>query len=375
MTVAPAPSQHKQAATETAGTGPEGTKAARTGPARAQADGAQLVTMAHGAGGKASRSLVESVFLEAFSNPALDVLNDGAIVNASGVRLAFTTDSFVVSPLFFPGGCLGDLAINGTLNDLAACGATPLALSAGFLIEEGFPVARLQEIVAAMKAAAGAAGVDIVTGDTKVVERGKGDGCYVNTSGIGLVAPAAYGLSGSGARPGDVVLVSGPIGDHGTAVMVARGQLGIAADVVSDTAALHGLVADVLAAAGPSVHALRDPTRGGVATVLNEVAAASSVGVVLDEEAVPVRPAVAGVCELLGIDPLYVACEGRMLAFVAGGQAEAALAAMRAHPLGREAALIGRVVEDPVGMVLEDTGFGGSRVVDMLVGDPLPRIC
>lgn len=338
-------------------------------------DRAELVTMAHGAGGKASRSLVESVFLAAFSNPALDLLDDGALINAGGAKLAFTTDSFVVSPLFFPGGCVGDLAVNGTINDLAACGASPVALSAGFLVEEGFALSDLKKIVSAMAKAASAAGVDIVTGDTKVVERGKGDGCYINTSGLGLVAPAASGLSAKGAAPGDVVVVSGPIGDHGTAVMLARGQLGISADVASDTAALHGLVAELLEALGPAVHVLRDPTRGGLATVLNEVASASGTGVMLQGNAVPVRAEVAGVCELLGIDPLYVACEGRMVAVVAGSCAEEALAAMRRHPQGRQAAIIGRVADEPVGMVLEETAFGGRRVVDMLVGDPLPRIC
>jgi hydrogenase expression/formation protein HypE len=334
-----------------------------------------VVDLSHGAGGKATHALVEAVFLPAFSNPMLAPLNDGAVVDVGGRPVAFTTDSFVVSPIFFPGGCLGDLAVNGTVNDLAACGARPLALSAGFVIEEGFPVADLERVVTAMAAAAAAAGVPIVTGDTKVVERGKGDGCYVNTSGIGLVDERATGLSAGAARPGDKVLVSGPMGDHGTAVMVARGTLGISADIVSDTAPLNGLVEALLGAAGSAVHVLRDATRGGVATVLNEVAAASGVAVVLDETALPVRPEVAGVCELLGLDPLYVACEGRMVVVVAQEECPGALRAMRAHPLGAGTVIIGEVAAEPAGLVLENTRFGGPRVVDMLVGDPLPRIC
>ena len=333
------------------------------------------VTMSHGSGGKATHALIETVFLEAFHNPALAPLNDGAVVQVAGKELAFTTDSFVVSPIFFPGGCLGDLAVNGTVNDLAACGAQPLALSAGFVIEEGFPLTDLARVVEAMAGAARHAGVPVVTGDTKVVEHGKGDGCYVNTSGIGLVDQRATGLSAAAARPGDKVIVSGYIGDHGTAVLLARGELGISADIVSDTAPLNGLVAALLDGVGPNVHVLRDATRGGVATVLNEVAQASGVGVVLAEEALPVRSEVFGVCEMLGIDPLYVACEGRMVAVVDGEYANDALGAMRAHPMGRDSVVIGEVREQPEGLVLEDTGFGGTRVVDMLVGDPLPRIC
>jgi hydrogenase expression/formation protein HypE len=248
-------------------------------------------------------------------------------------------------------------------------------MSAGFIIEEGFPLDDLRRVVAAMAAAAAAAGVQIVTGDTKVVERGKGDGCYVNTSGIGLVDARALGLSASSARPGDKVIVSGPIGDHGTAVMIARGSLGISADLASDTAPLNGLVARMLEVAGAAVHVLRDATRGGVATVLNEVAAGSNVGVVLEETALPVRSEVAGVCELLGIDPMYVACEGRMVALVAPERCDVVLAAMRDHPQGSHSVVIGEVVAEHAGLVLENTGFGGTRVIDMLVGDPLPRIC
>jgi hydrogenase expression/formation protein HypE len=334
----------------------------------------ERITLSHGAGGKATNTLVEAVFLDAFRNPALERLEDGASVQAGSARLAFTTDSFVVSPLFFPGGDIGDLAVNGTVNDLAMCGARPLHLSAGFILEEGFPVADLQRIVASMAAAAAAAGVEIVTGDTKVVERGKADGCYVTTAGVGLL-DRPFTLSAAAARPGDVVLVSGPIGDHGITVMLARGELDIEADITSDTAALHGIAADVLDAAGDGVRLLRDATRGGVATICNEVATASGVAVVLDERSVPVRPVVTGAAELLGIDPLYVACEGRLVAVVAPERADAALAALHAHPLGAGAAVIGAVKDDPPGLVLLRTAFGGTRIVDLLVGDPLPRIC
>jgi hydrogenase expression/formation protein HypE len=334
----------------------------------------ERITLAHGAGGKATHTLIDAVFLEAFRNPTLERLDDAAVLSAGPARLALTTDSFVVAPLFFPGGDIGDLAVNGTVNDLAMSGARPLWLSAGFILEEGFPVADLQRITASMARAAAAAGVEIVTGDTKVVERGKGDGCYVNTAGVGIVE-RDLSLSIAGARPGDAVVVSGPIGEHGVTVMLARGELGIEADLVSDTAPLHSLAATLLDALGDGVRCLRDATRGGVATILNEVASASSVAVVIDESAVPVRPEVTGACELLGIDPLYVACEGRMVAVVDGARAADALAALRAHPAGSGASLIGRVQEDPPGLVLIKTGFGGTRIVDLLVGDPLPRIC
>ncbi|MCW3818550.1 hydrogenase expression/formation protein HypE [Micromonospora sp. DR5-3] len=331
------------------------------------------ITLAHGAGGKATHSLIEGLFVEAFRNPTLEALDDAAVLSVGGGRLAFTTDSYVVSPLFFPGGDIGDLAVNGTVNDLAVSGARPLYLSAGFILEEGFPVADLRRITASMAAAAERAGVQVVTGDTKVVQRGKADGCYINTAGVGLLErPVALGTGQ--VRPGDAVVVSGPIGDHGVTIMLARGELDIAADLASDTAPLSGLVADLLDAA-PGVRLLRDATRGGVATILNEVAQAAGVAVVVDEAAVPVRPAVTGACELLGIDPLYVACEGRLVAVVDGAQAEAAVAALRGHPFGDGAAVIGRVTADPPGMVLLHTAFGGTRVVDMLVGDPLPRIC
>lgn len=331
----------------------------------------ERVTLAHGAGGKATHTLIEAVFLEAFRNPLLEPLEDGATVDG----LAFTTDSYVVTPLFFPGGDIGDLAVNGTVNDLAMCGARPRYLSAAFILEEGFPVADLRRITASMAAAARAADVSIVTGDTKVVERGKADGCYITTSGVGTLERPIR-LSAASARPGDAVIVSGPVGEHGVTVMLARGELDIRADLASDTAPLNALTARLLDACDDGeVRCLRDATRGGVATIVNEIAEASQVAVVLDEEAIPVCPAVRGACELLGIDPLYVACEGRMVAVVAERSAGAALAALRSHPLGSAAAVIGRIGDDPPGLVLLKTVFGGTRIVDLLVGDPLPRIC
>jgi hydrogenase expression/formation protein HypE len=331
------------------------------------------ITLAHGAGGKATHNLIDAVFLEAFRNPELERLSDAAALSVGDTRLAFTTDSYVVSPLFFPGGDIGALAVNGTVNDLAMSGARPLVISAGFILEEGFPTDDLRRIVASMAAAAARAGVRIVTGDTKVVQRGKGDGCYVNTSGIG-VRERPVELDAARVRPGDAILVSGPVGDHGVTVLLARGELDIAADLESDCAPLHELSAALLDAV-PETRMLRDATRGGVATVLNEVAAASRTAVVVDEAAVPVRPEVRGASELLGIDPLYVACEGRFVAVVPGAAADAACAALRARPDGAEARVIGRVVDDPPGLVLLKTTFGGTRIVDMLVGDPLPRIC
>jgi hydrogenase expression/formation protein HypE len=333
----------------------------------------ERITLSHGSGGKATQTLIEAVFLEAFANPLLAPLEDAAVLTAHGGRLAFTTDSYVVSPLFFPGGDIGDLAVNGTVNDLAVSGARPLWLSAGFILEEGFPVADLERIVGSMAAAAERAGVQIVTGDTKVVQRGKADGCYVNTAGVGVIERTGE-LGVATAQPGDAVIVSGPVGEHGITIMLARGELDIESEVTSDTAPLNGLVERLLDAA-PGVRGLRDATRGGVATICNEVARAAGVAVVLEEEAVPVRPDVRGACELLGIDPLYVACEGRLVAVVDGDQVEAAMAALRSHPLGEGAAVIGRVRDDPPGLVLLKTSFGGTRIVDLLVGDPLPRIC
>jgi hydrogenase expression/formation protein HypE len=334
----------------------------------------KLITLAHGAGGKATQSLIEAVFLDAFRNPLLEPLEDAATVTAGDARLAFTTDSYVVSPLFFPGGNIGDLAVNGTVNDLAVSGAQPAHLSTAFILEEGFPVEDLRRIAASMAAAAKAAGVSIVTGDTKVVQRGKGDGCYINTAGIGLVT-GGLNLGVATARPDDVVIVSGPVGDHGITIMLERGELDLEADLVSDTAPVHELVRGLLDAVGPDVRAMRDATRGGVATILNEVATAAGVAVVVEEDSVPVRPEVRGACELLGIDPLYVACEGRIVVIVDPGAADAAVAALQAHPLGAGATAVGRVAADPPGLVLLKTGFGGTRIIDLLVGDPLPRIC
>ena len=333
----------------------------------------ERVTLAHGAGGKASRTLTDAVFLEAFRNPLLEPLSDQAVFAIANARLAFSTDSYVVRPLFFPGGDIGDLAVNGTVNDLAMSGARPLYLATGFILEEGFPIESLMRVVASMARAANAAGIQIVTGDTKVVERGKADGCYINTSGIGVIEHS-FDLRADTVRPGDAVLVSGPIGEHGVTVMLARGELDIDSDLTSDTAALNGIVADLLAAVD-GVRCLRDATRGGVATIVNEIARSANVAVVFDERAIPLRAEVRGAAELLGIDPLYIACEGRFVAFVDGSQADAALAALRAHPLGAGAAIIGQVVADPPGLVLLKTEFGGTRIVDVLIGDPLPRIC
>jgi hydrogenase expression/formation protein HypE len=343
----------------------------------------ERITMSHGAGGKATQTLIEAVFLDAFRNPLLEPLEDAALLcvpataeaagGVAGARLALTTDSYVVSPLFFPGGDIGDLAVNGTVNDLAVSGATPLYLTAGFILEEGFPVADLLRVVASMRDAAAAAGVCIVTGDTKVVQRGKADGCYINTAGVGVISGDAS-LGVAHARPGDAIIVSGPIGDHGITIMLARGELDIEADVVSDTAPLNELIAGLLRAV-PEVRAMRDATRGGVATILNEIAKAADVGVLVSENDIPVRDEVRGASELLGIDPMYVACEGRLVAVVPGDAAGAAVAALRGHPLGTEAAVIGEVVADQPGIVRLKTAFGGTRIVDMLVGDPLPRIC
>jgi hydrogenase expression/formation protein HypE len=333
----------------------------------------ERITMSHGAGGKATQTLIEAIFLDEFRNPLLEPLEDAARLQVGGARLALTTDSYVVSPLFFPGGDIGDLAVNGTVNDLAVSGATPLFLSAGFILEEGFPVADLSRIARSMRKAADAAGVQVVTGDTKVVERGKADGCYINTAGVGAVEHE-LDLGVANARPGDAIIVSGPIGDHGVTIMLARGELDIEADLASDTAPLSGLVAGLLAAT-QGVRALRDATRGGVATILNEVAKAANVGVLVSENDIPVRPEVRGAAELLGIDPMYVACEGRLVAVVEPDQAGQALAALRAHPLGEQAAVIGQITADPPGIVQLKTAFGGTRIVDLLVGDPLPRIC
>ena len=332
-----------------------------------------VVTLAHGSGGKATRALVEGLFLEELGNPLLEPLGDSALLEVGGARLAFTTDSYVVKPLFFPGGDIGQLAVHGTVNDLAVAGAQPLALSAGFVIEEGFPVVDLRRIAASMGRAAAEAGVPVATGDTKVVERGNADGLYVTTAGVGIVAPGAR-LGAEHVRLGDRVLVSGTLGDHGMAVMVARGDLQLEVDLQSDTAPVHGLTAALLEL-GDAVRWLRDPTRGGLATALNELAEQAGLAVALEERALPLRAEVVGTCEILGIDPLYVASEGRVVAIVEAGFAEQAVELMRAHPLGVDAAIVGEIVDEPAGMVVLRTGLGGSRIVDMLVGDPLPRIC
>lgn len=334
------------------------------------------ITLSHGSGGKATHNLIEGVFAPAFSNPMLDRMDDAATfsVGDTGHSLALTTDTYVVSPLFFPGGNIGTLAVHGTVNDLAMAGAQPLYLTVAFILEEGFSIAMLRRIVKSMAAAAAEAGVAIITGDTKVVQRGKADGVFINTTGIGLMR-ANWPLGQAYAQPGDKVLLSGSVGDHGITVMLAREELEIETDIQSDTAPLHGLVADLMAAAGTSIHCLKDPTRGGIATSLNEIALASEVSIALDEHAIPVRADVRGACEILGLDPLTIANEGKLLAIVAPEGAEAALATMRAHPLGREAAIIGQVRAEPAAMVFLRTDIGGTRVLDMLVGDPLPRIC
>ena len=334
----------------------------------------EVITMAHGAGGKASAALVDAVFVEAFAPGDRTPLADAATLTLpTGERLAFTTDSFVVQPRQFPGGSIGHLAVHGTVNDLAVSGAKPVWLSAGFVIEEGFPVAELREIVADMAEAAAAAGVVIVTGDTKVVGKGAADGLYITTAGIGIV-PAGRHLGPAYVQPGDVVLLSGNRADHGMAVMLARGDLMLDADIRSDTAPLGELVAALLDAA-PSTRWMRDPTRGGVATVCNELARDTNLAVVLDESLLPIAPAVVGACDLLGIDPLYVANEGKVLVVVAPEQADAALEAMRSNPLGADATRIGEIMAEPQAIVVLLTSFGGTRIVDMLVGDPLPRIC
>jgi hydrogenase expression/formation protein HypE len=332
------------------------------------------ITMAHGAGGKASRALVEGLVVPPLANPALDELSDAGAVVVDGTRLAMTTDAFVVHPLRFPGGSIGELAVNGTVNDLAVSGARPLALSVALVVEEGLSADVLRAEVAAVADAARAAGVPVVAGDTKVVERGKCDQLYIVTTGVGRLHDRAD-LGVARVRPGDQVLVSGPIGDHGIAIMLARGALDIEAEVRSDTRPLWELAEALLEECGPGLRCMRDATRGGVATVLNEIALGADVGVVVDEARVPVRPQVAGAGELLGIDPLYVANEGTLVAFVAPEDAGRALAAMRSTGAGAAAALVGEVREEPPGRVLGRTAFGGHRLIDMLVGDPLPRIC
>jgi hydrogenase expression/formation protein HypE len=331
------------------------------------------VLMGHGSGGKLSAELLRDVFLPAFANPVLDRLEDQAVLAVGGARLAFTTDSFVVKPLFFRGGDIGSLAVHGTVNDLAVGGARPLYLSAAFILEEGLAMAELRRIVESMTAAARQAGVQIVTGDTKVVERASGDGVYITTTGIGLVRDGVN-LSARNAVPGDAVILSGSIGDHGIAIVSQREGLELETEVRSDSAALHTLAAAMLDAS-PRIHAMRDPTRGGLASTLNEIAAQSRVGIEIDERAILVNDAVRGACELLGFDPLYVANEGKLAAVVARDDAEAVVDAMRRHPLGRDAAIVGWVTADHPEMVTMRTAFGTTRIVDMLAGGQLPRIC
>jgi hydrogenase expression/formation protein HypE len=331
------------------------------------------IVMGHGGGGKLSAELVEHLFLPAFQNNVLNNLGDSAMLTVGNSRLAYSTDSFVVRPLFFPGGNIGDLAINGTVNDIAMSGAQPLYLSAGFILEEGLPLTTLGQIVESMGQAARTAGVALVTGDTKVVDRGHGDGVFINTSGFGLI-PAGVHIAPQQARPGDVVIVSGEIGLHGIAIMSVREGLEFGVEVASDCAPLNGLVAAMLAVT-PEIHVLRDPTRGGVASSLNEIAKAARVGIVYQENKLPVPPAVAAACDILGMDPIYVANEGKLLAFVPAAVAEPLVAAMRQHPLGRHATIIGSVTEQHPGLVVAKTGIGGTRVVDMQIGEQLPRIC
>jgi hydrogenase expression/formation protein HypE len=336
------------------------------------------INMSHGSGGKAMRALIDDVFVGAFGNAGSNAVEDSATLSLAdmvrhGDRLAFTTDSFVVDPLFFPGGDIGALAVAGTVNDLAVSGARPLFLSCGMVLEEGLPLETLRRVALSMRQMAERAGVAIVTGDTKVVERGAADKLFINTSGIGVI-PAGIAVSATNARPGDAVIVSGALGEHGVAILIARNQLALEADVKSDCQPLDGLVAAILRAC-PATRCLRDATRGGVATVLNEFASSSGVGIRIDERHLPIQEVVRGACEILGLDPLYLANEGKLVAIVPAADADCVLAAMRAYPEGAQAAIIGEVTSEPDGMVVMLTAFGGQRIVDMLVGEQLPRIC
>lgn len=338
----------------------------------------KTITLAHGSGGKAMRDLIANVMVEHFANPLLSPLEDQARFSladllARGDRLALTTDSYVVDPLFFPGGDIGKLAVYGTVNDLAVSGARPLYLTCSLILEEGLPIDTLRQVVASMQQAAMAAGVQIVTGDTKVVHRGAADKLFINTAGVGVI-PVGVNCSAHHLQPGDVVLVNGELGDHGTAILLARGDLALETDIASDCQPLHSLVEAILSVC-PQVRAMRDATRGGLATVLNEFAENSNVGIQVQETAIPVRESVVGLCELLGLDPMYLANEGKLVVVVPAEAAEPVLAAMQAHPAGTAAAIIGEVVPAPVGRVVLQTTFGTHRIVDMLVGDQLPRIC
>jgi hydrogenase expression/formation protein HypE len=331
------------------------------------------VLLAHGGGGKLTQQLIQKLFLAQFNNPMLGALHDGAVFPAGNTKLAFSTDSYVIKPVFFPGGDIGELAVNGTVNDIAMCGANPLYLSSALIIEEGLPMDDLWKIVLSMKGAAEKAGVTLVTGDTKVVDRGKGDGIFITTSGVGIVNPSAD-INPAHARPGDKIIVSGQIAVHGIAIMSVREGLEFQTEIRSDTAPLNGLVERILKA-GKDVHVLRDPTRGGVASAVNEIAQSSGQGIMLNEEAIPIGEEVRGACEILGLDPLYVANEGKLLAFVSPGSAEMVLHEMRSHPLGKESAIIGEVVSDHPRIAIMKSRIGGTRVVDMLSGEQLPRIC
>lgn len=333
-----------------------------------------LILLGHGSGGRLSHQLLDELIIPIISGAAQSGQNDAAVLESAAGRLAYTTDSFVVDPIFFPGGTIGSLAVHGTVNDLAMMGAKPLWLSVGLIIEEGFGKADLKTILSDMRTAADAAGVRIVTGDTKVVPHGKGDRIFITTSGIGVLEHDIP-IHGANARPGDAVIISGTMGDHGIAVMASREGLEVGTDIVSDSAALNGLVEQIISAVGDSLHVLRDPTRGGVATTVKEIAMQSEVSITLREEALPVKPAVRGVCSILGLDPLFVANEGKLLAFVAADAADAALAAIRRHPLGADAAIIGSVEAAPAGRVRMETSIGGMRSVEMLAGEQLPRIC
>jgi hydrogenase expression/formation protein HypE len=336
------------------------------------------IVLGHGSGGKLTAELIDKVFRPAFANPILDKLDDQAVVQVNGTRLAFTTDSFVVTPIFFPGGDIGRLAINGTVNDLAMSGARPLYLAAAFILEEGLAADDLRRVVESMRDAAGEAGILLVTGDTKVVNRGKGDQVFITTTGIGVI-DSPVEISADRARPGDKIILSGFIGDHGMAIMSQRENLEFEGAIESDCAPLYGLVSAMLEVTGgngsPTIHCLRDPTRGGVATTLNEIAARSQVGMLLQERDIPVRETVQGACEILGLDPLYVANEGKLVAIVAAEAADEIVQHMRRHRLGGEAAVIGEIVGDHAGMVLMKTEIGGTRVLDVMFGEQLPRIC
>jgi hydrogenase expression/formation protein HypE len=331
------------------------------------------ILLAHGSGGKLTHQLIGNIILPHFRNEFLEPLLDGAIVPLQGARLAFTTDSYVVNPLFFPGGDIGSLAVNGTVNDLAMCGAKPLYLSSGIILEEGFAMNQFEQVIASMRRASDEGGVKLVTGDTKVVDRGKGDGLFINTSGIGLVPPGRN-LSPRNVRAGDKILISGSIAEHGIAIMSAREGLEFESNIMSDTASLAGLV-ETMFETGAGIRVLRDPTRGGVATTLNEIASQANCGFVFDEEAIPVAEDVKAACEMLGFDPLYVANEGKLIAIVPASDADTVLDAMRMHPLGKHASVIGEVVNEHPGYVVMNTRIGGTRLVDMLSGEQLPRIC